>query len=80
MGPKWSVVSGLSTAATIQTAAIAVVQPITERSESVGVVIVVMQVERRCRRLANGSVMNETIGGAEESWGRFLVEKRRETR
>ena len=62
MGPRWSVVSGLSAAATIHTAAMAAVQPMTERSELVVVVIVVMCSKRSTGYALILSVIYWTVG------------------
>lgn len=66
MGPRCRVVSGLSTAAIIQTTAMAAVQPMTERSELVGVEIVVMYVKLQMRDNPIATVVNEAIGRVED--------------
>jgi hypothetical protein len=80
MGPRWSVVSGLSAAATIHTAAIAAVQPNTARSELAGVVIVVIHSKRWMWRMLIPTVIDGTVGGTPRSLATFLVGKRRENR
>ena len=66
-------VSGLSAAATIHTAAIAAVQPNTARSELAGVVTVVIVSKRLMRRMLILSVMDGTVGGIVRSLPAFLV-------
>jgi hypothetical protein len=56
------VVSGRSTAAAIHTAAIAAVQPMTERSEVEGVIVVVMWTKRPAVHGGIVSVADRTVG------------------